>query len=253
MKYLNKSSMLYWYPKIKDLAIPQPRTMFVKITEHELSGDGLCQTLVNRVRKAIDANFKLPVFIRTDHASGKHEWERSCYYTGKFNNPKRIGGKTPLHQNLWEIISFNQCATVLGLDYKVIVLREFIKMDATFKAFHGRMPVNSERRYFINEGKLVCRHPYWIPKAIESDLKYFWGKYLPKNWRTLLKKHNTQTQNEIKLLTEYANQVAEVFEGYWSVDFCRGKNGIWYLIDMGEGHKSWHPKCEKKGGMNRGE
>jgi hypothetical protein len=33
---LNKNSMLYWFPKIKDLGIPMPRTFLVVVKENLL-------------------------------------------------------------------------------------------------------------------------------------------------------------------------------------------------------------------------
>ena len=49
-------------------------------------------------------------------------------------------------------------------------------------------------------------------------------------------------KEEIELLTEHAKQVAEKFKGFWSVDFCKAKDGRWILIDMAIGEDSWHPK-----------
>lgn len=39
-----------------------------------------------------------------------------------------------------------------------------------------------------------------------------------------------------------AEKVAKRFEGYWSVDFARLRDGRWVLIDMALGEVSWHPK-----------
>jgi len=57
---------------------------------------------------------------------------------------------------------------------------------------------------------------------------------------------NTETEEEVKLLTSYAKMVAEQFKGYWSIDFCKAKDGRWILIDMATGQKSWHPDCPNK-------
>jgi len=61
-----------------------------------------------------------------------------------------------------------------------------------------------------------------------------------------LKELNTETTDEIEILTGYAEMVARVLDGYWSVDFAYGKNGKWYLIDMATGEHSWHPECKVK-------
>ena len=122
-------------------------------------------------------------------------------------------------------------------NYSALVFREFIEMDSGYTAFNG-MPVNPERRYFIKDGKVQCRHVYWVEEAIQRPSV--------DNWRELSEKMNTETESEITLLTKYAEMVAKEFDGYWSLDFCRGKDGTFYLIDMALGERSWHPECPFK-------
>ena len=50
----------------------------------------------------------------------------------------------------------------------------------------------------------------------------------------------------MRLLTGYASMVARAIEGFWSVDFCKGADGQWYLIDMATGANSWHPEHSGK-------
>lgn len=236
---MNKNSLLYWYPKIEDLDIPQPKTENILLTDKELeiAHGGCCpNSLTSRVDDCIKEHFKFPVFIRTDQASGKHSWKKSCYYDGS----------TELWKNLLNVIEFNTCADLLGLPFKAICVREFILMDTRFTAFYGEMPVNPERRYFIKNGDVQCHHPYWIKEAIESS----WQKPSVENWRELANELNAETDDEISLLTDYSQKVAWQFKGYWSVDFCKAKDGRWILIDMALGDESWHPKdCPK---MNQG-
>ena len=116
-------------------------------------------------------------------------------------------------------------------------------MDSLYKAFH-EMPVNSERRYFIKDGKIICHHPYWFEGAI-SGSRYH-KPPLPENWKDLSAQMNFESLGEKIILHNYAEKVAALLDGFWSVDFCRGKTGTWYLIDMAEGEKSWHPEsCQK--------
>jgi len=140
---------------------------------------------------------------------------------------------------LWEIVEFNICADVFGgLDFTSFVFREYIEMESGFKAFLGELPINKERRYFIKNGKVLCHHPYWIEDSISRPSI--------KNWKTVLEKLNEETEDEIELLTSYAEKVAKVLDGYWSIDFCLSKEGVWYLIDCALGKDSWHPKCKFK-------
>lgn len=226
----NHSSLLYWFPKIKELDIPQPRTEILKLSMEELKhlhNERLPHTVTNKVQKIIDTKFTLPVFLRTDYASDKHRWERSCFYNGS----------NKLWEQIYNIIEFNLCCDMMGLPFTAIAIREYIKMESGFTAFAGNLPISKERRYFIRDGKVIEKYPYWPVEAIESS------PFHPKNndWRDILKKLNTETEKEVKLLTGYAEKVASVLDGYWSVDFCKAKDGRWILIDMAMGERSWRP------------
>jgi hypothetical protein len=235
---MNKSSLLYWFPKIAGLGIPVPRTEIVRLTQGEIQAYRRCEgdtisfpRLNGQVKRVIQDMFPLPVFLRTDEYSGKHGWKKTCFLDNLDN----------LDRNLAGVIEGSLTVDVLGaLPIEAIVVREFIPMDTEFYAFSGEMPVNPERRYFIRNRKVECRHPYWIEDTIAEATP---RDKLPRNWKKILESMNTQSESEIKLLAEYAERIAKVLPGYWSVDFCRARDKTWYLIDMAEGDKSWHPKC----------
>lgn len=99
----------------------------------------------------------------------------------------------------------------------------------------------------IKDGKVLCHHWYWISHAFESQ-EFLSKRFssltkLPANWRELLKAgRESVTAKEMELLLSNAKMVAGVMDGFWSVDFCRAKDGTWYLIDMAVGEDSWHPR-----------
>ncbi len=222
---VDKTSLLYWYPKIKDLDIPQPKTVWGSVTkdEYRATFESMPDSLVEKVTNIIKG-FQLPVFIRTDMASAKHFWKDTCYYDGS------VG----LVKHLWGICEFNHCCDMMGLGFIAIVVREYIEMDSKYTAFEN-MPVNPERRYFIKDGEVICHHHYWIKDAILRPSV--------DNWEQLSDEMNLETVDEIKLLTLYAEQVAKaVGNDYWSIDFCKARDGRWILIDMAEGERSWHPE-----------
>jgi len=239
---IDKSSLLYWWPKIKDLDIPMPKTEILEVPRQlfleALEGFNIatCPSyeLVEKeysepIKKAAQ-KIGYPLFLRTDQASGKHEWKDTCY----------VEREADLITHVFRVIEANEMADIMGLDYKALVFREFIPLDWKFKAFWGEMPVARERRYFIKDGRILCHHPYWIEDAIAES-----RQPQEPNWRELLKDLNTETKEEVKLLTEYSTKVASVLEGYWSVDFAHANYGRWILIDMALGGESWHPKCAK--------
>ncbi|MFA5790611.1 MAG: ATP-grasp domain-containing protein [Caldisericia bacterium] len=237
---MTKSSFLYWYPKIQNLGIPMPKTEIVEIPYAVfLKYMDEPMALAPYVHEIKEKSSKIgyPLFLKTDLASGKHQWEKSCY----------VPSEKDLAQHIWEVVEFNFCADFMGLPCQALLLREFIKLDWKFKAFSG-MPVAKERRYFVRDGRVVCHHEYWIKNAIEDWHKRLPSvRVLPKNWEALLKEINTETDDEICLLTDYSERVAKVLDGYWSIDYAKAKNGIWYLIDAAEGEKSYHLPHEKQG------
>lgn len=223
--------MLVWYPKIKDLDIPQPETEIYKIPDEVLDNlrrENLKGLDMNEVHKLAD-KIGYPLFLRTDLASGKHFWERSCYVEERKN----------LKQHIFEVIAHNLTADIMGLDFKALAFRKYIPMKELFTAFFGNMPVNPEIRFFIRDGKIQCWHWYWIEDAIENPSV--------KNWEEVLEKEKKATMGkEIRRLKEYVQKIIKKFpEGYWSIDFCKSKEGEWILIDMATGKRSWKPKnCE---------
>ncbi len=229
---MDKTSMCFWWDKVKHLDIPMPNSIIVpfdKPTQRaydSLNEVGLVQNrMVMRLADTID---KYPVFIRTDESSAKHSWINSCF----------IENKDRLRSNLYRILEFNLTCDIMGLPATAFVIREYIPMAEVFKAFVD-MPVNPERRYFINDGKVICHHAYWIEKAISAA---YHKTDLPADWKSILADANYEDEDEIVLLTKQANLIAEVLDGFWSVDFCKALDGTWYFIDMAIGQRSWHPE-----------
>jgi len=216
-KLAEESSLLKWFPIVKELNIPIPETIIVEIpTSPE-----------NMREKANSIGY--PLFMKTDLIAGKHDWENTCF----------VEKKKYLDDNIANLISELEIVDMeAGSPFNAIVFRKYIELDSAFKAFLG-MPVARERRYFI-KGKVLCHHPYWIENAIS-----FWHETKePKGWKKKLEKLNEETQQEISMLSRYAQMVADVFKEDWSVDFAQAKTGVWYLIDMQRSEISWHPKCE---------
>ena len=227
---MDKNSMLYWYPKIKDLDIPQPKTIIIKVNPKVafdvIDGKGTYPE-VDKFIEAIKL-LGLPVFIRTDQMSGKHEWNQTCYFDAPVPSHSSLLG------HIYHLVEATMGCDVIGRPINAFCFREYIPMDSKYTAFWGDMPVNPERRYFVENGKALCHHVYWTKDSIINPSA--------KNWEELSEEMNTQTSYEIDLLTAYAIMVSTEFEGFWSVDFCRAKDGRWILIDMAVGENSWHSK-----------
>lgn len=228
---MKESSMLVWYPKIKDLQIPQPRTEIVEIPYRELSklldGQDFDKKYLDRIKKAAK-KIGYPLFLRTDNSSQKHDWKNSCY----------VENRDQLFPHISGLIDSNGGCDLID---NAIILREFIPMYSKFTAFWGDFPVSKEMRFFIKDGEVQCRHWYWFDEVIRKQ-----GRPKDKEWESKLRMLNKLTDNDELMLNSFLKKVCEAFpEGYWSVDFCLSKHGIWHLIDMARGEVSFHyPTCE---------
>ena len=161
-------------------------------------------------------------------ASAKHQWERTCFV------PK----VEELFKHIWALVEGTLAASMFGeLDPGALVFRELLRLNSFFTAF-SELPICAERRYFIRDGVVECHHPYWTQDAIEHT----WRQPSEPDWKERLAALNKENNEEIQLLTGYVARIGKVLVGYWSIDFAEARNHTWYLIDMAEGEKSWHPK-----------
>ena len=238
MPILNPNSMLYWYPLVKGLDINIPRTTLIELTEKQVK---LCWTvldgklintdlvreqwdsLLEYIQNIIAASYTLPVFLRGDSTSGKHNYNDTCYLT----DIKLIGN------HLFNLIE----DSVLSIDEVPhgFAIREFLQLDAPFKAFNG-LPIARERRFFIKDGSIACCHSYWPEDSIR-----FFRATKPEiiGWKEHLLSINNYTPNSVALEASVCI-LSKVLSGYWSVDFAYTTNGQWYFIDAANGEDSYH-------------
>ena len=221
------TSMSYWFPRLMDLPVPDTVFIPLPIDILERVEKGTIHPLfIQRVLKVGDAIKGWPKFLRTDYTSAKHEYKTTCLWNNPAELPTRISN----------LIIFSACADMLGIPHEWLVVRQFIPMESPFRAYDG-LPINHEHRYFVRDGVVECQHPYWPEDSLEGR------SGLPKNWRHQLKGMSECHHRELDNL---AREVARRFDGYWSVDFSRGKNGQWWLIDMAEGDRSYHMEHEER-------
>lgn len=229
------TSMLYWWPLVKDLAVPMPETIIVPSSQEALYGllDGKdlpAETWASL--RAAAGKLGYPVFMRTDHSSAKHDYLETCY----------VRDPLALEMHVWRLIEANVMADFMGLPCEALVVRQFLSLAATFTAFNG-LPIAPERRYFVRDGQVACWHSYWPAEAIADG---YHRQPLPRTWQAILRQANGSTPGEIALLTGYAATLGAVLPGFWSVDFAMTAGGNWRFIDAAEGARSWHPAdCPK--------
>ena len=231
-KLEKESSLLYWYPKVKDV-LRTPKTAVLILSRKErdalrdaLDGKGIPNSIIRKIHKYGD-EIGYPLFLRSDQGSGKHEWRETCY----------VPDREVLIRHVIRLIEWHECAGIMGLQWNALVFRELIRFESIFASFWG-MPVARERRVFVRDGVVECIHPYWIEDSIIEDRE----APLPPNWKEQLKQLNDMSPEEIGQLSFMGKLFGEVIPGYWSVDFAYGTEGSWWLIDAARGEISWHPE-----------
>lgn len=227
----DESSLLNWYPKVKDLLM-SPKTEILGFTREEricffdaLAGKPLPEGIIERIYQSAD-KIGYPLFLRSDQGSGKHEWRDTCY----------VPDRESLIYHVIRLIEWHECAGIMGLQWEALVFRELLSLESLFTAFHG-MPVSRERRVFVRDGVVECIHPYWPEDAVLPDR----NNPLPENWKECLIYLNYMSGEEIGQISFMAGIFGKALPGYWSVDFACGEDGLWWLIDAARGELSWHP------------
>ena len=227
------NSLFVWYPLIKDI-VPTPKTIMIPMQKDfesyekalDSGDDPEMQHLIQEAIKAVKLLGGYPVFMRSDETSNKHEWKNTCYVTD--DESMKHGIKNILEFTLM----------VFGnLGFNGVVVREFLDLPHEFHAFSG-MPVSQEFRFFIKNGQIICRHPYWFPSCMQRVDCEDW---LPKLRKIQILDSETQ-----KILDNYAIKISKVVESlkapdnYWSVDFCYAKEKGCLFTDMALGVDSYH-------------
>ncbi|MFA6897708.1 MAG: ATP-grasp domain-containing protein [Patescibacteria group bacterium] len=221
---MDKSAITYWYPLIKEI-IPTPKTVIIPVSIHDFDDTDTIGNIINIIQTILDKErIRYPLFMKTDTYSAKWYWSDSCFVEHKGN----------LRANILSLLSLNQdddCRPINAL-----VFKQYIQPETKLSAFND-MPIGKERRYFIENKRVLCHHPYWE----ESSIEFFKEDY-PEDWRDILSDLNVEDALEVEILTRESELFATLIDdnGYFSVDFMQGIAGNWYIIDCAEGHKSYH-------------
>lgn len=232
----NRNDLAYWWPILERTATDAglqahlPRTTIVRVEESldpVLDGKPY-EPFLRLVRALQDAasSYGYPCFLRTGHGSGKHEWERTCY----------VPSADAMAAHVAALIEWSACVDFVGLPTDTWVVREWLHLQTSFRAFSGRMPINKERRYFFDERGIVCHHPYWPPAAVAD------GDPERPDWREALDALNRETLSERTILGVLTGKLSKPFDGAWCMDWAQDNRGRWYVIDMALAKDAFHWK-----------
>lgn len=233
---MDKNCLTYWYPKLREAAIPAPRTLVVEtecVLGHLL--DGETPPDFDKLIGWLEQYGRIlgyPMFLRTGMTSGKHDWENTCFVQCPEELPTRVAN----------LVEFSFMAHFFGLPTNVWVARSFLKLKTCgVLPGYSNMPLAREFRAFVSGGDVKCIHPYWPRRAVEEGEP-------EEEWLQKYFEMCTMGDDEQKIV-ELVSRVAALFsdDGAWSVDVCQLETGQWLVTDMAIAKESFHwEDCAKR-------
>lgn len=99
MAMTDKTALSYWFPKIQAAGVPVPKTTIIEMPEAAQEdflaafdgkdGSGATKPFFDEIAAAAAA-MGFPCFLRTDHTSGKHSWDETCFLASAANIPQQV-------------------------------------------------------------------------------------------------------------------------------------------------------------------
>jgi hypothetical protein len=248
---MDRNCITYWLPKLEIASVPVPNTEIIRWPGTKWSLVNLChgptsavppewegfvESLMGAAERVGGGRFQ-PVFLRTGHGSGKHDWRNTCCV----HNQADIG----LH--VARIVEWSHLVDMMGLPHDVWAVREMLPVrPVAVLPRYGGFPLTRELRCFVEGGEVVCHHDYWPEGAISQGL----NEGSEAKIQAIIS-GSRLSPAEKKPALELAAKVAWAFEGdgAWSVDVLETQRG-WYVTDMAEAGASYHwkscPHIERK-------
>lgn len=229
MDHVEKTALSYWFPKLEAAELPVPRTKILHMplaAQEDIwaafdgnDGCGGAAKFCDELRAAaVDLGY--PVFLRTDHTSGKHNWNRTCF----------VPDAASMAKHVFAIAEYSEICGMMGeLPWETWVLREMLPTIPFGRcASYGDMPVCREFRFFVDAGVTRCSHPYWPRGALEKG-----AVDVSLDYAELCRMPD---EAALRALAEAGGRAVG---GSWSVDLLETRNG-WFITDMAEASKSFH-------------
>ena len=231
----NKTRLSYWFPVIERAGLPVPKTEIIKASQDDFALllntlDSGCFPAESELAMSVaEAGKKMgePFFLRTDHFSGKHGWDRNCFVENAKN----------AHEHIFSIAEMWEMSNFAPPPADTWIVREILEtIPYGVCSRYGNMPICKEFRVFVKGEQVLCVHPYWPFDSLERGKAQFYDGLF--NYTEFC-----DPGNDLSYLKELASKAGKALGGDWSVDFLETKKG-WYLIDMAEAHRSFHwPGC----------
>lgn len=226
---MDLNCLAYWYPKLKAAGLPTPVTELVHASRETLQDiyrifegqptTAVCEPFFATLHAAAE-RIGYPLFLRSGHTSGKHNWQNTCY----------VKRAHDLKEHLLSIVEYSELVSVCGLPCEWWAIRELLptKMLAYAPEF-GHMPICREFRAFVSDAAVECIHPYWSAIMLEKG-------GVPEARKVAESLSRTE---DLSYLRELASRAGAAVRGEWSVDMLDTERG-WFITDMAVAGASYH-------------
>lgn len=230
----DRNDLAFWFPKLRAAGLPIPKTIILTMPslaqECVFAGfdgeDGppgapeAFKAFAETVRAAARELGGAPVFLRTGHTSGKHEWAKTCC----------LADLALTERHLFALAEHSELCGFLGIPWDTWAVREFLPtiQYGTCPRYSG-MPVAREYRVFVDGGVLKCAHPYWPVEALIE------GGASPECVAAERRGNHHIPVDVINL----AQRAGEALAGEWSIDILDTTRG-WFITDCAVAADSFH-------------
>ena len=261
----DRACLSYWFPILEAAGVPVPRTVVVR-TAPDLDGPDLLALLEAAplmgdpermagfdrfATRLVEAYMAVagsgvrrpawatePVFLRTGHTAGKHNWRHTCY----------VPDCAALVGHVAALVAASAAAhPVFPLPTDVWAVRELLPVTPIVELpRYAGLPLAAELRAFVKGGEVRCVHAYWPPEAVAAG---FFGPIDAHQGKLIMALASTVVMDDIPAVWGTLAKVAAAFAGEsggaaWSVDLLLGQTGVWYATDMAPAERSYHdPLC----------
>jgi hypothetical protein len=239
----DKNCLSYWFPRLQAGNVPVPKTEIISTEGCDLTQlldgntpDGY-DLFMWRMKDAV-AHIGEPAFLRTGHTAVKHSWNRTCF----------LKSAADLANHVAYLVDISVC---FDLPTNVWAVRELLPTTPLITMpNYGDMPLVTEIRAFIRDGRKICAHPYWPMKAIFQGIQNRGGGLVaeepplesPERLVASQMFNKSISANDPVAANDLAATVAAIFkdDGAWSVDMLKTKDGKFVVTDMAQAHRSFH-------------
>ena len=235
MEALLNSSMHNWLYKVMDLPINTPETVEVVDSPN----------LVDELGEIAESMGRF--YLRGEYLSANPYWQFQCHlrYSGDrlrreiqrcINVIRELEGSHRLSSRYFYIRRYIEPVKIFDVDFSG-------GGDAPVKTV-DRYPINLEVRVYIDLGRILAYTPYWTIDRIHRMFETT-GYRLPRDWRQLYRERYRLSNDDVEMVMEMASQIAEEFHGGWAIDFLKGLDGRWYMIEMEDLRIAWRPRTDE--------